>query len=312
MSLTSLGLVYLLLLGLAIGWVLVVVYTAWLLTHPPRRGYAYAVSRSLPGDPGECLGKDAKWSTWTFRSPTGGGDLPVWDIAGQSPRGPVVIITHGWGDSRVVMLSRLPTIAKSASRVLVWDQPGHGDAPGSCALGSTEAEDLIALCESTGHTPIVLYGYSLGAGVSIVAAAALGEKVAGVIAEAPYRVPVTPARNMLRLRGLPQFTTLRPALALTGMLRRGTLSWAFRGDAGGFDRALHAAKLHAETRLLVVHGERDAICPLDDGQVIANAGRGTLEVIPGGTHAGLWADQGTQAVVSQRMERFLEQLSRPA
>jgi uncharacterized protein len=301
------GIVYLLLLGLAVGWLIVVIYTAWLLSHPPRRGYAFAVSRGLPGDPGELLGSTPTWTTWTFPA-SSGGSLPVWDIAGLDPRGPMVIVTHGWGDSRVVMLSRVKTLVREASRVILWDLPGHGDAPGVCALGGREAADLAALVEACGESRVVLYGFSLGAGVSIVAAAELGGRVEGVIAEAPYRLPHTPARNMLELRGLPFRTTLRPALALIGMFVARAPRWAWARNGDAFDRALHAHRLHASTRLLVIHGEQDAICPLDDGKLIAEQGRGEVCVITHGAHSELWTDPAATERVSKRVQAFVQGL----
>lgn len=304
------GLILLLLLGLAIAWAFMSAYTAWLLTHPPRRGYAFAVSRGLPGDPGECLGAGAKWTNWALRTSRGERDLPVWDVVGQDPSGPVVIVTHGWGDSRVVMLSRLPTLVQRASRVVLWDLPGHGDAPGSCALGASEADELARLVEVVGGENLVMYGYSLGAGVAIVAAARLGARVRGVIAEAPYRMPLTPARNMLALRGLPHMATLPPALAVVGLVNSGTPRWAWSSGASGFDRAEHASQLNSATRLLVIHGERDVICPVEDGQAIARAGRGELVTIAHGEHATIWRDPSQLAAASAAVDAFLASLAK--
>src|SRR5438105_2541012 len=100
-----------------------------MLTHPARRTYASAVARGKPGDPSE-LGAALEFSAWGLK--TGGLELPVWDIRGEREDGPVVVLTHGWGDSRIGALARLGAVAATASRVVAWDMRGHGEAPGIC------------------------------------------------------------------------------------------------------------------------------------------------------------------------------------
>src|SRR5262249_23566921 len=146
-------------------------YTVRTLQHPPRRGYAYAVARSAPGDPSE-LATPAPFETWTFQPPGVPGPIAVWDIRGASPDGPTVIVTHGWGESRVLSLARVPAMLGTAGRLILWDLPGHGDSPGMCRLGTQEVDALRTLIErAQGPAPLVLYGSSLGGGVSIAAAA---------------------------------------------------------------------------------------------------------------------------------------------
>ena len=55
------GLLVTLAIGLVLAYGASVVYCAWVLTHPPRRTYAWAVSRSLPGEPGEVQGWGPGW-----------------------------------------------------------------------------------------------------------------------------------------------------------------------------------------------------------------------------------------------------------
>lgn len=300
------GLFILLLTGLVVGWVLLVCYTIALLVRPPRRSYAYAVSRGFAGDPSEILisGRDTRgleYIEWTFRSR--GRDLPVWDVRGLDPQGPVIIITHGFGESRVMALPRVMGLAPLASRLIVWDLPAHGEAArGGFTLGASEHQDLLALIqELTGPgrgervtiDRLVLYGSSLGAGVSIVAAATLGASghaPRSVIAEAPYRAPITPARNVFRLRGMPYRSNLSVALGLLGLVRGFGTTWA--GATGGtFDRAAWAGKLPSSTPLLVLHGTLDEISPVADGEAIAHAASaGRMVRIADGGHHDLWID----------------------
>lgn len=278
-----------LLLGLALCWAGGVIAVRRVLTRPPRRTYASAVARGRAGDPGE-LDPPRRFESWHLDAST--ARLPVWDLSGDDPDGPVVIMSHGWGDSRIGALQRLPLVLRGARRVVAWDMPGHGDAPGPSHLGTTEVDDLLRLVErvAASESPgqargIVLLGWSLGAGVSIAAAArAPGGPIEGVIAEAPYRLPSTPASRMLRVMRWPEFGMLGTALWLA--------SWqapALRRPRD-FDRARLASQVPCP--LLVLHGEQDEICPIADGRAIASAApRGAIECFAGATHNDLWQNE---------------------
>jgi pimeloyl-ACP methyl ester carboxylesterase len=302
------GLAGLLAAGLALFVAALIWHTAWTLRHPPRRTTAWALARSLPTDP-SCLGpRPPAFVEWSFTAPRA-GPFPVWDITGQDPAGPVVIVTHGWGESRVVGLQRSAALASVARRVIAWDLPGHGDSPGLCGLGVTEVPLLLSLIDHVaepgrGRTPLVLFGSSLGAGVSIAAAAERPGDVAGVIAEAPYRVPMTPARNVLRGAGLPYRLTLRPALGLLGLRLGRGLSWAIDRSAGGFDRAVIAAR--CSTPLLVLHGTIDEVCPIEDGRAIAGAApRGRIVEVAGAGHTNLWTQEPFTSRCAEAARDFL-------
>jgi pimeloyl-ACP methyl ester carboxylesterase len=351
------GLLIVLAIGLALLWAVVVASTAWMLTHPPRRTYASAVARGRPGDPGD-LGR--AFDSWSLRS--GGVELPVWDVLGDAPGGPVIVMTHGWGDSRIGALVRLPSLLPIASRVVLWDLPGHGEASGTCRLGLRESDDLRVVVDGVrgtsrgdgkpnpsiprhpatslplprlpnAHRPeILLYGWSLGAGVSLeFAGREVGADIAGVIAESPYRLAATPARNVLRARGLPWRLTLGPALWLIG---RGRLSPAL------FDRARDAARVRCP--VLVLHGDQDAVSPVGDGHAIAAAvstsperervgfehgprararedrgtrsiplarARGSFTEIAGGGHNDLWTEPRFREQAQRAVREFLANLA---
>ncbi len=293
------GLVKLLVIAALLLWIAAVLSVAWMLTHPVRRTYASAVSRKRPGDPSE-LQPPRPFEHWVFRSRN--LDFPVWDIKGDlAEGGPVIILSHGWSDSRVGGLMRVEALAPFASRLILWDSRGHGEAPGTCALGTTEVDDLLCLLE---RVPVnvqrVLYGWSLGAGISM-AAAARGAVVAAVIAESPYRLPITPARNVLRARGLPYRSNLPPAIGLLRVLIGRDLS------PRQFDRASLAAQLSCP--LLVLHGEVDEVCPVEDGQAIARAAaRGSFAPVPAGRHNDLWTDPSLARQCHQEVHNFLTRI----
>lgn len=293
------------LLGLALAFLLGVVWTVRALTHPPRRGPGWALARGKPTMPGE-LDRALEVRVWGLTH--GGVTLPVWECRGRRATGPTVVVTHGWGDSRFTMLPRVDRLADVASRVIVWDLPGHGEAPGTCGLGTREAGALVQLMqEASEGGRVVLYGFSLGAGVTLEAAARSPELVDGVIAEAPYRLAVTPARNVIRSTGMPWRWNVPAAFAWLGWRLGVGAAWR------GFDRAAWAARV-GEARvkgpnpegvpLLVIHGERDEVCPLADGREIAVAGGGTLVVVPEAGHLDLW-DEPAATATWGAVERFL-------
>lgn len=297
-----LGLAVLLSIGLTLACAMMVRVTVRTLTRPPRRTYSWAVARGKPGDPGE-LPVTRSFREWSFASR--GHSFPAWDIMGDDPAGPLVVVTHGWGDSRVTMLDRADALCRLSSRVVVWDLPGQGDAPGLCSLGVREPEDLSALLAALpAGEPVVLYGFSLGAGVSIVAARAVsGAGLVGVIAEAPYRVPATPARAVLHQTGMPYRWNLPCALWWIGLRLRGGLA------AASFDRCEHAALVAVP--LLVIHTEEDEICPIQDGESIAAAApKGLMLRVVGGDHLGLWTNPTTSPIVAEACGKFLRQFQR--
>jgi uncharacterized protein len=290
------GLAILLALGGIIYALILILGTNWKLRHPPRRTYAAALARNLPSDPSE-LETPLAYESWTFRSRN--FDLPVWDITGLNAQGPVIILTPGWGDSRIGALVRTPYLAEHASRIIAWDMLGHGEAPGTSTLGIREPQDLCALIEHLA-CPVVLFGWSLGAGVSIVAATDpnTSSQVRAVIAEAPYRYPETPARNVLKAAHLPSGFSLTGAMWTLGLTGKGRRE---------FDRCAHAARLSCP--LLVIHGEYDTVCPAEDGRAIADAApNGTYVQIDSGDHNRLWTDPGMLEQVTIATETFLAPL----
>lgn len=271
--------------GFGVAWAAGVWSTARMLARPPRRGYGWALAKGRASDPKE-LEPSREFESWCVRSR--GVDLPVWDVRGDVAGGWTVVLTPGWSDSRVTMLGRVGALARVSGRVVVWDPPGHGESGGRCTLGAREWEDLLAIAERVDEDGrgVVFYGFSMGAGISLAAAARGREGlVRGVIAEAPYRRPETPARNVLRRSGLPWRLTLPTALWLSGI--RAGVGWGWHG----FDRGMLADEVYRRgIGLLVLVGEEDPVCPLEEASAVAMAGRGRLVVIPGAGHADLWED----------------------
>lgn len=286
------GLAVLLGVGLFVAYAAAVLLVMLRLRRPPRRTYATAVARGIPGDPRE-LDQPRRFRAFDLGDVAPEArprEIPCWDIEGDDPGGPIVILTPGWGDSRIGALARVSAIAPAASRIFAWDPPGQGDAPGLCALGTREHRLLGMLARYAAELhdrDVVLQGWSLGAGTSIVTAAGCAKdadaRIIGVIAEAPYREAWTPAFRVLDLSGLPWRANGPVAFALLGLRLGVGPRWR------GFDRAAHAQRVRVPA--VVVHGSEDEVCPIEDGRAIAEAApRGSLVVIEGGHHNDLWVD----------------------
>ncbi|MBL0868965.1 MAG: alpha/beta hydrolase [Phycisphaerales bacterium] len=303
--------------GLGLAWGLGVVHTAVVLRNPPRRGATWALAKNAPEDPMQASAGRAKFETWRFAYGGGaggerGGECEVWEIAGQRADGPVVIFSHGWGESKVTSLNRLWWLRRIGARVIMWDLAGHGDVPSrgdgrgakrvaagsQSSLGTREVDDLVALVKQVVREGerVVLAGFSLGAGVSIAAAA--DERLRGivrmVVAEAPYGLPQTPAERVMRLRGVVRWRgSVLSAVWLAGVMGRvrGAMGGGWMKAGGSFDRAEHAKRLRCP--LVVLHSEDDEVCPIADGRAIAHAAGAwaTLHEVRGCSHAGFWDDQ---------------------
>ncbi len=300
------GLAQLLGVGLALYLLALIAHTMWGLTHPHRQTYASAIARNLAGDPREL---DEPLS-FEERTVTGSRHpLRVWDIPGRDPRGPTVLMTHGWGSSRQGALKRIQPVAANAARVIVWDLPGHGDSGGVTRLGADEHLDALRVLAELVEpgTALVLFGWSMGAGISLALADAIGGRrpILGVVCEAPYALPQTPARNVIRLKGIPFRFNLRPAIALLGIVFGVGPRWR------GFDRARIAARIGVP--VLVIHGGDDPVCPAADAERIASAApRGRRVAIEGGGHNNLWVEPDYRRRMREAVGAFMRSSSRPS
>jgi len=301
-----LGLLPLLLLGGVLYFAALSVVTLWLITHPPRRTYSWAVSRGRPGDPGQMDSPRA----FTERTvELLGSPLSVWEIPGDAPDGPVVYVSPGWGHSKIGALLRMGVVLPRCSRLIALDTPGVGESRGWCLLGLRESALLERLVRDTaGGSPVVLMGWSMGAGVSIETAARLTDPdegpevpVLGVIAEAAYRRPITPASAVMGLQRLPWRVNLRVALWGLGLAHGRGPGWR------GFDRAGFAGRLRCP--LLLLHGTDDPVSPVADAHAIAEAAPdATLVETPGGSHSDLWLDPEFAPSQAAAVAAFLDRV----
>lgn len=296
------GLAQLLGIGFGLYFVTLVIYTVWGLTHPHRLTYASALSRNLPGDPSE-LDVPIPFEERTIKGAK--GDLCLWILQGKNADGSRVVMTHGWGSSRQGGLKRIEPILEHASQVVLWDLPGHGDSDGIARLGSTEHHDLARVLESLEpDQSTVLYGWSMGSGIALAFAKAFhsNNNIIALICESPYIDALAPARNVIRLRGVPYRLNLKPTILLLGIFFGIGPSWR------GFARDQIAKDI--DLPILILHGDADPVSPIGDAKQIASvAPDAQLVIIEGGGHNNLWSDEIYRQEMIDAMGGFFDRLS---
>ena len=124
-----------------------------------------------------------------------------------TPRGTVVIF-HGLGANRVIMLTTGQQFAAAGFRVYLVDSPGHGadSAPFSFAANEACARGLLATLERTGEISArrtVLLGHSMGAALVVRLADHFPAAATIAVATAPLVPPRRIPSNLLLVA--PQF-----------------------------------------------------------------------------------------------------------
>lgn len=200
----------------------------WEARRPPRRTIAYALAHRIPADPDD-LGLES--DGWTVQRPDG-TELPVWSVAGSASTRTIVLV-HGWGQSRINLLTRIEAFRPFARRIVLYDLRGHGDATGRSRLTVDEEEDLLAVinglaeADADAHAenpePITLVGFSMGAAIAIAAAARMEPAPDRVLAYGLYPTFEQSFAGRVRRTGLPTTPFVPLAMfwfRLTGLRHR--------------------------------------------------------------------------------------------
>ena len=275
---------FLLLLGSAAAVVFVTqaVLCAREVRNPTRRSTGWALARDFAADPGEA---GLPFETWTLERP-GGIELPVWEIPERtpSPESPILIMLHGWGQSRIEMLRLLDMMLEQrrkdgierSFRTIIPELRGHGEASsGPTTLGQEDIEDVNALIEQAGPGRVTLLGFSLGSVTAINVAAEQPESVSAVLALAPYERLLHPIAATLRSRQMPHGLTAKLVTRFATSRENGRRSTSRTASA-------------LTCRLDVFVGAHDRIATPESGRSIAeSAPHGAMHVIDDVGHVGL-------------------------
>ena len=212
---------------------------------PPRRAAGWALAHSEPVSPED---KGIPYTEWVLERPDG-AQICVWDVPGEDPDAPVMVMLHGWSRSKLTWLIRMDWWRARSSRLLIPDLRGHGDStPDGSTLGQQDAEDIAAILKRAEVKEVVLVGRSLGSVVAIFTAALLQKadpkSVLGVVAVSPYERLAHTIRARLKQRSLPTV----PIVFL------GMLFLRLRGLA---DPSTRNAASSLSCPLLVIQGDLD-------------------------------------------------------
>jgi pimeloyl-ACP methyl ester carboxylesterase len=94
----------------------------------------------------------------------GGLELPVWTFGD----GPPVYLVHGWGGRADQLAAFIDPLAEAGHRVVLFDGPGHGRAPGRFSSGPEIARALRTAAELHG-SPHAVIAHSFGAAATALA-----------------------------------------------------------------------------------------------------------------------------------------------
>ena len=174
--------VFILLVLAVITCISISIYVGWQLTHKDRKPII-----ETPSDYG------LHYSDMEFVSKDGKTNLKGWVIEPFADAKMTVIFSHGYGGNRlegnVPFLPIALRLANEGYRIIMFDFRASGESGGDMiTLGAKEKYDLLSVIEYAKNNypePIVLYGISMGASTSLLAAG-MSEQVKGVIADSPF------------------------------------------------------------------------------------------------------------------------------
>lgn len=158
------------------------VYVGWNLTHKERKAVV-----ETPKDYGMA------YQDVIFTSKDEGLKLKGWVIEPTKQAKMTVIFSHGYGGNRyepnVPFLPIAKALTDEGYRVIMFDFRASGESEGDMTtIGAKEKYDLLGVIDYAKQhysEPIVLYGVSMGAATSILAAG-MDKDVKAVIADSPF------------------------------------------------------------------------------------------------------------------------------
>ncbi len=208
--------------------------------------------------------------------------LRGWWIAPPSADRGTIVIVHGHNGSMDGDTATAARLARAGWRVLMFDLRAHGRSGGhAVTFGAREYLDVLAALDwlqaAQGVTGVGLLGFSMGAGVALIAAA-LDGRVRAVVADGTIGRIADAIAGLGRTKGIPPALMALPARAilLVASLRAGV--WIPRADP------LRWAE-RVPCPVLFIHGAEDPFNTVAGARRLAAlAPDGQLWLVPGAGH----------------------------
>lgn len=199
---------------------------------------------------------------------TNGVRLGAWYCPGRS-EGPLVILFHGYTGEKSGTLPEAKAFLELGLSVLLVDFRGSGDSTGSTTtIGFDEAHDVAAAvryaCAHLPHSPLLLYGQSMGAAAVLRAVHACGVQPDAIIVESVFDRLLSTVRHRFEAMGVPSF----PSAELL-------VYWG--GHQAGFDGFSHNPVEYASDvrcPILFLHGGADSRAHLEEARRVFSAVHG--------------------------------------
>lgn len=255
-------------------------YIGWSLTHPDRK--------TIDDSPDNY---DLAYEDVSFKSQKGDVELKGWWISAEQNQtrsnGKTVIFAHGYSENRlqkqVPNLSLASLLTSNGFNVLLFDFRNSGVSEGTLTtVGQYEKLDLLGAIDYVKSiqpdTKIILFGFSMGASTSLIAAAA-SDDVSAVIADSPF--------DDLKLYlevNLPVWSDL-PHFPFTPIIL--TIIPLITGSDPEQVSPIKDIPLFGQKPILLIHGDADHSIPMANSERIlaaANNANAKLWIVPGADH----------------------------
>ncbi len=215
--------------------------------------------------------------------------LSAWLVEPRGkPRGTVVLL-HGIGADKRLMLPAARPIVDAGYRAVIPDLRGHGRSGGEyLTYGVVESRDISQLLDAvaargTPLGPVGVYGYSYGGAVAMQLAARDARVRAAVIVSTFATLRGVVADYEARL--LPGVSSLLPDAYVQSAVDDAGEMAAFDPDQA----SPRAAAARMTGPLLLIHGTTDERIPFHNAVALARAAgpRATLVPVPGASHGSI-------------------------